>query len=388
MSCFSCTPARHGAALGLFALAAVLAGCSRPPAQEEPVRAVKLLTVAATPLVSAPEYAGEVRARMESRLGFRVGGKVLRRQAELGQRVRAGQVLAELDPRDLRLSVEAAQAQAAAARTQRDLAEADLARYRELRARNFISAAEMERREASFKSAQAQFDQARAQAGVQGNQAAYAVLAADAAGVVTGVDAEPGQVVAAGTPVVRVAVDGPRDVVFAVPEDRVALVRLGSTVSVRGWGAAAGQPIEGRVREVAASADPVTRTYTVKVAVDAADAPALGATVYARPSALSQAGTPVIKLPTSALRQEGQGSAVWVLDPASMTVRSQPVQIATADGNEAVIASGLAPGMQVVTAGVHVLAPGQKVSAYRDRYAPPAAGAAPAPAATASGGAR
>ncbi|KTT22190.1 efflux RND transporter periplasmic adaptor subunit [Pseudacidovorax intermedius] len=387
MSCFSCTPARHGAALGLFALAAVLAGCSRPPAQEEPVRAVKLLTVAATPLVSAPEYAGEVRARVESRLGFRVGGKVLRRQAELGQRVRAGQVLAELDPRDLRLSVEAAQAQAAAARTQRDLAEADLARYRELRARNFISAAEMERREASFKSAQAQFDQARAQAGVQGNQAAYAVLAADAAGVVTGVDAEPGQVVAAGTPVVRVAVDGPRDVVFAVPEDRVALVRLGSTVSVRGWGADAGQPIEGRVREVAASADPVTRTYTVKVAVDAADAPALGATVYARPSALSQAGTPVIKLPTSALRQEGQGSAVWVLDPASMTVRSQPVQIATADGNEAVIASGLAPGMQVVTAGVHVLAPGQKVSAYRDRYAP-AAGAAPAPAAAASGGAR
>lgn len=388
MSCFSCTPARHGAALGLFALAALLAGCSRPPAQEEPVRAVKLLTVAATPLVSAPEYAGEVRARVESRLGFRVGGKVLRRQAELGQRVRAGQVLAELDPRDLRLSVEAAQAQAAAARTQRDLAEADLARYRELRARNFISAAEMERREASFKSAQAQFDQARAQAGVQGNQAAYAVLAADAAGVVTGVDAEPGQVVAAGTPVVRVAVDGPRDVVFAVPEDRVALVRLGSPVSVRGWGADAGQPIEGRVREVAASADPVTRTYTVKVAVDAADAPALGATVYARPSALSQAGMPVIKLPTSALRQEGQGSAVWVLDPASMTVRSQPVQIATADGNEAVIASGLAPGMQVVTAGVHVLAPGQKVSAYRDRYAPPAAGAAPAPAAAASGGAR
>ncbi len=387
MSCFSCTPARHGAALGLFALAALLAGCSRPPAQEEPVRAVKLLTVAATPLVSAPEYAGEVRARVESRLGFRVGGKVLRRQAELGQRVRAGQVLAELDPRDLRLSVEAAQAQAAAARTQRDLAEADLARYRELRARNFISAAEMERREASFKSAQAQFDQARAQAGVQGNQAAYAVLAADAAGVVTGVDAEPGQVVAAGTPVVRVAVDGPRDVVFAVPEDRVALVRLGSTVSVRGWGADAGQPIEGRVREVAASADPVTRTYTVKMAVDAADAPALGATVYARPSALSQAGTPVIKLPTSALRQEGQGSAVWVLDPASMTVRSQPVQIATADGNEAVIASGLAPGMQVVTAGVHVLAPGQTVSAYRDRYAP-AAGAAPAPAAAASGGAR
>ncbi|SIP94178.1 RND family efflux transporter, MFP subunit [Pseudacidovorax sp. RU35E] len=338
------------------------------------MRAVKLMTVAVTPFSSEPEFAGEVRAQVESRLGFRVGGKLLRRQADLGQRVKAGQVLAELDPRDLRLSVEAAQAQTTAARTQRDLAEADLARYRELRAKNFISAAEMERREASFKSAQAQFDQARAQLSAQGNQAGYAVLTADAPGIVTAIDAEPGQVVAAGAPVVRVALDGPRDVVFAVPEDRAAQVRVGSAVSVRGWSPGV-EPLEGRVREVAASADPVTRTYTVKVAVDAAQAPALGATVYAKPRALSLAGSPVIKLPTSALRQEGQGSAVWLLDTASMTVKSQPVEIATADGNEAVIARGLAPGMQVVTAGVHVLAPGQKVTVYRDRYAAQEGGA-------------
>lgn len=369
--------------LALCAFAALLAGCSRQPAQEEPVRAVKLMTVAVTPFASEPEFAGEVRAQVESRLGFRVGGKVLRRQAELGQRVKAGQVLAELDPRDLRLSVEAAQAQASAARTQRDLAEADLARYRELRARNFISAAEMERREASFKSAQAQFDQSRAQLSAQGNQAGYAVLTADAPGVVTSVDAEPGQVVAAGTSVVRVALDGPRDVVFAVPEDRALQVRIGSAVAVRGWSPGT-ETLEGRVREVAASADPVTRTYTVKVAVDAAQAPALGATVYAKPRALSLAGTPVIKLPTSALRQEGKGSAVWVLDPASMTVKSQAVEIATADGNEAVIAKGLAPGMQVVTAGVHVLAPGQKVTVYRDRYAAQDPGATSAPAAAAA----
>jgi multidrug efflux pump subunit AcrA (membrane-fusion protein) len=111
------------------------------------------------------------------------------------------------------------------------------------------------------------------------------------------------------------------------------------------------------------------------VAIDAATSPALGATVYARPKALSHNGTPVLKLPTSALRQEGTGTAVWVLDPATMTVRSQPVQVATADGNDAVIASGVTPGMLVVAAGVHVLSPGQKVSIYRDKSSAAAAGA-------------
>jgi len=154
-----------------------------------------------------------------------------------------------------------------------------------------------------------------------------------------------------------------------VPEDRAAQIKPGSDVAVRGW--SGGPDLPGKVREVAASADPVTRTYTVKVAIDAATAPPLGATVYARPQALSHVGAPVLKLPTSALRQEGNGSAVWLLDKASMTVRSQPVQVATADGNEAVIAQGLEPGMQVVVAGVHVLAPGQKVSIYQGKSTPP-----------------
>jgi multidrug efflux pump subunit AcrA (membrane-fusion protein) len=151
-------------------------------------------------------------------------------------------------------------------------------------------------------------------------------------------------------------------------------MKTGSPVAVRGW--AGGETLEGKVREVAASADAVTRTFTVKVAIDAAGAPALGTTVYARPQALSRAGTPVLKLPTSALRQEGQGSAVWLLDKATMTVRSQPVHVATADGNDAVIAGGLAPGALVVVAGVHVLSPGQKVTIYRDKVAA-AAGASP-----------
>ena len=351
----------------MVAAAALLAACSRPAPPEEPVRSVKLLKVGVGALQSSLEYSGEVRARVESRLGFRVAGKIVQRQAELGQRVRAGQVLAQLDPKDYQLATDAARAQLASATTQRDLAAADYKRYQALKDQNFISGAELERRDATLKAAQATLDQARAQLSSQGNQAAYTTLVADVAGVVTGIDAEPGQVVSAGTPVVRIAQDGPRDVVFAVPEDKVGLITPGSEVAVRGW--SGGANLTGRVREVAASADAATRTYQIKVAIDGADAPALGSTVYVTPKALSHAGIPAIKLPTSALRQEGQSTAVWVYDAASSTVKSQVVQIATADGNEAVVAAGLAPGMQVVATGVHVLSPGQKVLIYQPKTA-------------------
>ncbi|VWX63449.1 RND family efflux transporter, MFP subunit [Burkholderiales bacterium 8X] len=342
----------------------LMAACSKPPPPEEPIRAVKVTTISTSAYESAPEFSGEVRARVESRLGFRVAGKITRRQAEVGQHVQPGQVLAQLDPQDYRLAADAARAQLAAARTSRDLADADLKRYRGLREQNFISAAELERRESTYRSSQAQLEQAQAQLASQGNQANYTTLVADVAGIVTAVEAEPGQVVSAGSPVVRIAQDGARDVVFAVPEDRAARITTGSPVSVRGW--SGGAELQGKVREVAASADAVTRTFAVKVAIDAASSPPLGATVYASPKALSHSGAPVIKLPTSALRQEGNGTAVWVVDRNTMTVRSQPVQVTTADGNEAVVDAGLAPGATVVVAGVHVLSPGQKVSLFKD----------------------
>lgn len=352
-----------------LALAATgaLTACGKPPVAEDPVRAVKLVTVAVDEFNSSHEFAAEVRPRVESRLGFRVGGKIVQRQAEVGQRVRAGQVLAQLDPQDLRLAAEASRAQVAAAQTQRDLAAADFRRFQELRAQNFISGAELDRREATLKAAQAQLDQAQAQLSAQGNQTSYANLVADSAGVVTAVEAEPGQVVSAGTPVVRIAREGARDVVFSVPEDKVGVIRTGMPVKVRVW--ADGKTLGGKVRELGASADPVTRTFLVKVALDGAEQPAppLGTTVHVIPQGLGLAGQKVIKLPTSALRQEGQGAAVWLFDSTTMTVKSQPVQVATADGNMAVIAAGLQPGMQVVAAGVHVLQPGQKVSVWQGK---------------------
>ena len=359
--------------VGLLAAAAFLGGCSKPPPAEEPVRAVKLLTVGESAYGSGYEYAADVRPRVESRLGFRVAGKITRRAVELGQRVQAGQLLAQVDATDYQLAADAARAQVSSATTQRDLAAADLKRFQGLRDQGFISAAEIERRTAQLKAAQATLDQARAQLSSQGHQAGYTQLLADAPGVVTGIEAEVGQVVSAGTPVVRVAQDGPRDVVFAVPEDRVAGVRAGQVVDVRAW--ASDVRWKGTVREVAASADPVTRTFTVKVAL-AGDAPPLGATVYVLPRQSGAQGVPVIKLPTSALRQAGQGSAVWVFDAASGTVQSQPVEVATADGNEVVITAGLKPGMQVVATGVHVLSPGQKVSVYKPNMPPAQAGQA------------
>lgn len=360
------------AAIAAFtAVLAVLGGCTKTPPTEEPVRAVKVLTVGMDTFQAGSEFAGEVRAQVEARLAFRVGGKIIARQAELGQRVKSGQVLAQLDPQDYKLAVDAARSQAAAALTNRDLAAADFKRYKDLRVENFISAAELERREATLKAAQAQLEQAQSQLAAQSNQASYAVLLATVDGVVTAVEAEAGQVVAAGTPVFRIATDGARDAVFALPEDRLAAMQPGLKMRVKVW--PHNTELSGVVREVSASADPVTRTFQVKVALNAKQVvPALGATVNV--SSVASGGTglqgrQVIKLPTSALRQEGQGTAVWVLEPASMTLRSQAVQIATADGNEAVVAAGLEPGMQVVSAGVHVLSAGQKVTLYQPTQA-------------------
>jgi membrane fusion protein, multidrug efflux system len=352
-------------------IAMLASACSRPEAPQEPVRAVKLMTVSGGALQAQPGYAGEVRARTESRLGFRVGGKLVQRPVEVGQRVVAGQLLAQLDAQDLALVAQAAQAQVVAAQTQRDLAAADFRRFSDLKTQGFVSGAEIERRQATLDAAEASLRQARAQGAVQGNQAGYARLLADAPGVVLAVEAEVGQVVAAGAPVVRVARDGVRDAVIAVPEDQLSRIKVGQAAQVRLWsaGQVAATPFAAQVREVAASADPVTRTFQVKLALPADARVALGATVNVRldgePGAT--AATP-IRLPTSALIRASGGNtkdtAVWVFDPAGSTVSLRTVVVAGADGNELLIASGLKEGEEIVAAGVHVLSPGQKVTRF------------------------
>lgn len=358
------------ASVSVLLLAAGLAGCSRPQAQPEPVRAVRLLTVGQGSAAASQEFAAEVKARTESRLSFRVGGKLLERRAELGDSVKAGQLLARIDPTDLQLGQEAAQAALRAAQANLDQVTADLKRARELFAQNFVGAAEVERRDTAVKAAQAQLEQARAQAGVQGNQAQYARLLADVSGVVTAVEAEPGAVLGAGTPVLRLAHDGPRDVVFSVPEDRVAALRAlrgkPGAIQVTLWsgsGAGVPAPLPATLREVAAAADPATRTYLAKADVGRAEV-RLGQTATVRVAGASREG--VVRLPLSALTEQGGRSMVWLLDPQEMTVRPHPVQVAGADGRQVLVSGGLAVGAEVVTAGVHALAPGQKVKRYQE----------------------
>lgn len=342
----------------------LLAACQPPPAAVEPVRAVRTSVVGTASAQSALEFAAEVRARVESRLGFRVPGQVVERSAQLGQQVRAGQTLARLDPQDLKLGQEAARAALASAQAQLDVAESEFKRFVALRDQGFISGADLERREAGVKSARAAVEQARAQLNVQANQSGYAALLADASGVITAVEAEPGMVVGAGTPVLSLAHDGPRDAWFSVPEDRVAAVRAlqgrNGQLKVRLWGADT-RSWPATVREVAAAADPATRTFLVKA--DLGKAPvSLGqtATVIVPGPAVTEA----LLLPLTALFEQGGKTQVWVLDRTSMTVQLRAVQPLAPQGNLIAIAGGLKPGETIVTAGVHTLSPGQKVTQY------------------------
>lgn len=362
------------------AAVAVLAACGKQAPPPEPERYVRTLVLSPQSAGLQREFAAEVRARVESRLSFRVAGKILERRVDLGSVVKPGQVLARIDSSDLVLAQEAAKANVLAARVNRDQLGADYKRYIDLHRQGFISAAELDRRDAAFKAAQAQFESARAQSDVQANQAQYSSLLADKPGVVTGIDAEPGQVVAAGTPVVRVANDGPRDIVFSVSEDQVALVRAAAArpdgLKVRLWSDARDQSQPIKLRELAAAADPVTRTFLVKAEMGGDQDVHLGQT-----ATVILTGAPTdnaIKLPLSAVMESQGKSAVLLLDPKTMTVSPKAVTVAGAEGNELVV-QGLAPGMEVVAAGGHVLTPGQKVKRFRPP-GPPAEGA-PAPAA-------
>jgi multidrug efflux system membrane fusion protein len=355
-----------------LSLLVLLAACGQKAAAPEPERAVRTQVLQVTQAGQEMVYAAEVRARSESRLGFRVPGKVLERKVGLGESVKKGQVLMRLDPSDLALAAEAAQAQLRAAKTNRDSLAADLKRFRDLHAQGFIGAAELERRDAAFQGAQAQWEQARAQARAQANQADYGALKADSAGIITSVDAEPGTVVAAGTPVLRLAQDGPLDVVFQIPEQQAAALRriaADGDLQVRVAGLEA--PLSAKLREVAQAADPVSRTFLVKADIGKPSEVKLGQTATVTLNTAKVSG--VLKLPMSAVFEAKGQPHVWVLNGGTMTVRQYAVQVAGAEGNEVVVTGGLSPEQEIVTVGVHVLREGEKVRRYGAPAAPIAA---------------
>ena len=357
-------PARGpgGAGTGLaglaLALMLALAGCSKPVEKVEEVRPVRAIRMAPSSTSTVAQFSGEVRARYESRLGFRVGGKIVSRKVDVGSMVKRGQLLMRLDPQDLQLAQSQANAALGAAESNLELAEAELARYKDLREKNFVSQAVLDSKETAFRSARATRDQAAAALRTQRNQTGYGNLIADVDGVVTAIEAETGQVVAAGTPVVRLAQLGEKEIVISIPEDQVDALRKVSDVMVRTW-ANQNDALRGKLREMSPVADPATRTYTARISLpNAPEDVRLGMTAYVTFS--TAADTSMLKVPLTALVQNQGASAVWVVENGA--VRLAPVQLAGASGNEMLVASGLAPDQVVVTAGVHLLKPGQKVT--------------------------
>ncbi|HQR03855.1 MAG: efflux RND transporter periplasmic adaptor subunit [Proteobacteria bacterium] len=331
--------------LPLFGAILILSACGRNegPAPD-PVRPALVQKVMAGSGAGLNVFSGEVRARHEADLGFRIGGKVIRREVDVGATVQAGQALAQLDPADALLEARRADAQ-------RTLSEADLRRYRDLHNKGFFSAAALEAKETTFKAADAQ-------AGLARNAASYATLRADKAGIITAVSAEPGQVVAAGQPVVRLARDDEREVQISIPESREGELRHARTFAVRLW-SAPDKTYTGRLRELAPAADAATRTFTARIAVPDADAGLrLGMTATV---AISDSADRGVVVPLSAILGQGEQATVWVLDPRQNTVSSRPVRITRYSETGAQVTAGLKEGETVVVAGVHKLLAGQKV---------------------------
>lgn len=350
-----------------FALSStmLLAACSKPVEMTEEIRPVRVIRLTADNVDISAEFSGEVRPRIESRLGFRVGGKIVARKVDVGTIVKRGQVLIQLDPQDMQLAQAQAYAGLKAAESNRDLAQAELKRYQGLREKNFVSQAVLDAKETAYKATQASYEQALAAYRNQSNQAGYTTLVSDVDGVITGVDAEVGQVVAPGNPVVRIAQAGEKEIVIGIPEDKVDVLRKIPVVHVRTW-AKPNVTFPGKLRELSPVADPATRTYTARIAIPKApDDIKLGMTAYVTFAAKSQDA--MIKLPLTALFQDKSASAVWVVENGS--VKLVPVQVTGSSGNDIVVAGGIAPGQTIVTAGVNLLTPGQKVKILGDNLA-------------------
>ena len=344
----------------LAAAALVLAACGNGKEVADPVRPVLTQTVSFGAGGTRDVYSGEVRARYETELGFRVGGKLTTRLVDAGARVTRGQPLAKLDPDDAKLAAQGAAAQLASAESDYALAKAEVERHADLLAKKFISASAFDVKQNALNAAQAKLEQARTQAAISTNQAGYTTLVADADGVVISVTAEPGQVVTSGQPVLRLAHAGEKDIVLNAPESQLARFKVGAPVAITLW-SDANRIFSGRVREIAGGADPVTRTYMVKVAV--IDPPAqaqfgMSANVFFP----STPDATLVLLPLSAIAREGaNNAAVWVVDPKTHQVKLRPVTVGQFREDGVTITAGLNPGDIVVTAGVHKLRENQVV---------------------------
>lgn len=349
----------------LAVFVSVLAGCSAPPAPVAPPKSVRVMAVTAGQDRDQASFTGAVRARVEADLAFRVGGKVVRRHVEVGQRVRAGDPIAELDGADYALGLAAAVAQQQAAAVDAAQASSDAERFARLQAEGAMSAGDVERQRARADAARERLTQAQRQAELARNRAAYAVLRAPFDGVVTQLRLEAGQVVAEGQAVAALAANGEREIVIDVPESRVALLRQASATASLWSGD--GSRFSVVLRELSPSAAAGTRTYRARYRLPASkdtEQAQLGmtATVWLDTGAGGPERAPVAVLPASALHHRDGQPAVWTVDRERGRATRVPVEVVRY-GQDEVAVRGLGAGLWVATAGVHKLTEGMQVTA-------------------------
>ncbi len=356
-------PRRRRAALTLVlaaGLATAAAGCARGEPEVERTEAPRpVRTITVTAAASADDWSlpGEIRPRIEVRYGFRVGGRLLERKVQVGDRVVPGQLLARLDPRDLTPALEAQRAQEAAARTELVLASADLQRAEKLRSGNFVSDANVDRARATVRAAQARLDAAGAQVQQARNSLAFQHLTADSAGVVVGVDAEAGQVLAVGQTVIRIAQQGEFEAAIHIAESDLDRARHNPRWTVT-LTSLPEQRWEARLRELSPAAEPASRTYPARVTLigdTAAVAYGMSATVHG-----SSVGDERIRVPLTALFSRDGQPRVWLVTPEG-AVASRSVTTGRLGDDSIEILYGLAGGEQLVTAGANLLRENQRV---------------------------
>jgi membrane fusion protein, multidrug efflux system len=346
----------------LCCLSAVLVGCSRKAELVEDIRPVRAIKLVASQQQVLAEYAGNVQPRIEARLGFRVGGKISARKVDVGSLVKVGQVLMQLDPEDLRLAQRQAEGNFKAAESNLVLANNELKRFQDLRKSNAVSQSMLDAKVTAAAAAQGAFEQAQAQSKGQANQSAYANLLATSAGVVTAINVEVGQVVAAGMPVIQVAQLGEMEVVVGIPENNLDIISRANNVQIHLW-ANAQESIPGKIREISPIADPATRTFMARVSI-LSPSTKVAASVKMGMTANVQFGlntsSTFVKVPLTALFQDKGITSVWIVENG--VVKLVPVQLGGVSGNDLLIASGVTDGQVVVTAGVHLLKPQQRVT--------------------------
>ena len=356
---------------------ALLAGCGKDEPAVESARPVLVVHPGGDGRAALSAFAGEIRAREESPLSFRVGGNLVRRLVDAGDAVQRGDVLAELDPGDLRLQAQAVQAQLAAAEGELARASADRTRYAKLAQQQLVSRSALDAQNAAYAAAAGQARAARAQLDVARNQAAYTQLRAPRDGVIATRSVEAGQTIAAGQPVFTLAGASGREVAIALPESRIREFSVGQPVLVELW-SAPGKRLAGTLREIAAAADPQARTYAARVALagDGARAVELGqsARVYVQGRAGSRL---TLRIPLSALQRDAKGAtAVWAVDGAD-TVHLVPVQAGPFAEDSVPVTGRIAPDAWIVAAGGHLLREGQKVMPVDRENRPVSASVAP-----------